>query len=182
MIENTNPSICIIDDSSVTTKIYGYLFNQFLVNPNISLFNHPWDINIHKLKKCDLIIIDEIMNDITGTQFIHDTINEYFKNDYHNFPNVIFISALDIGDIAERVKSLGIDKKIPAYRICQKPIIPEQLKSIVVSICPNLKKCLITNAVVPNSSLPWKSAMSRAIHEIFGIDYKDEPGKCTLSI
>lgn len=163
------PSICIIDDSSMTTKIYRYLVNQFLLDPNVSTYNHPWDVNVLKFSSCDLIIIDEIMDDVTGTEFIEEVLHELYQGRYHEFPNVIFASSLDAGDLHERIKLKKIDTMIPSYRVLQKPLSPESLKETIKAICPSIGECIVENSVVPNSELPWLVSIKKAWNEIFGI-------------
>jgi hypothetical protein len=182
MIEIKAPSICIIDDSSIATQMYAFIFHQLLFNPLIRTYNHPFDVNITNLKCCDLIVIDEIMEGMTGTNFIYHSITKNFENNYHLFPNVIFVSSLDPGDIHERVKSLHLDLIIPAYRVIEKPLVPAQIKAAVMSICPDLHKFIDPHAKVPNSDLPWKTALLQSFYEISGIKPKSPSKHCIVSM
>lgn len=168
-IKPKSPAVCIIDDSAMTTKIYSYLVKQFLDKPDVSVFNHPWDVDIRKMSSCDLIIIDEVMDDITGTSFIQEVLNDHFKGRYHEFPNVIFASSLDSGDIHERIKSKRLDKMIPSFRVLTKPISPEVFRTTMISICPRLEFCMMDTVEIPNSELPWLISVKKAIDEILGI-------------
>lgn len=179
---NQPPSICIVDDSAMTTKIFRYLIEQFLVEPKVTTFNHPWEVNLLEFAKCNLIIIDEIMDDMTGTDFIEDVMKEHFHGRYHDFPNVIFASSLDPGDLNERIKVKRLDTMIPSFRVIEKPLTPEILRSAVLSICPNLHKCVIPNAMIPNSELPWFVSIKKACDEVFGLSNVKPTKHCFVTM
>lgn len=177
------PSVCIIDDSPTTVKLYNYLFSNILMNPMIFTFTHPMKVNIENFKTCDLIVIDEIMEGMTGTQFLHDVIVNHFQQRFHDFPNVIFISSLDMGDMHERIKAYGLDHLIPSYRVLEKPVTPIEIKNTLLSICPTMEHHVAKKVLMPNSELPWKVAMSKAFHEIFGLkEPKSTSSQCFVSI
>lgn len=176
------PSVCIIDDSLMATKIYRYLIEQLLVDPKVTTFNHPWDVNVLEFKQCSLIIIDEIMDDMTGTDFLKSVLNEHFDGRFHEFPNVIFASSLDSGDINERIKSKRLDTMIPAYRVIQKPITPAILRQAIISICPNLEKKIRKDSITPNSELPWLVSIKKAIDEIIGINEPKPTNHCMVCL
>lgn len=176
------PSICIIDDSAMTTKIYRYLIQKFFIDPKVTTFNHPWDVNLLELNTCDLIIIDEVMDDITGTEFLAEVLIEQFEGRYHEFPNVIFISSLDSGDLNERIKIKKLDLMIPSFRVMRKPITPITLKNAITSICPNLCDCIIPDASLPNSELPWIISIKKALDEICGVTDTKPTKHCMISL
>jgi CheY-like chemotaxis protein len=176
------PSVCIIDDSPMTAKLYSFLFHQLLINPLIQTYTHPFEVSIKNLRCCDLIVIDEIMEGMTGTNFIYQTIKCNFESKYHLFPNVIFVSSLDPGDIHERVKSLNLDHMIPAYRVLEKPLIPAVMKATVMSICPDLHKFIDPHATTPNPNLPWGAALRQSFYEIVGIKNPPPCKHCVVSL
>jgi hypothetical protein len=181
-MKDLEPCICVIDDSMMTTTIYEYLFHQFFKNPKVSVYNHTWDVDIRNFGMCDLLMIDEIMDDMSGTQFIKELLVHYYHGRYHEFPNVIFASTLQTGDLHERIKSIGIDLLIPAYRVLQKPLNPNQMKQTILSICPNMEHCITQTALAPNSELPWAVSVQIAAMEIFGVKGGRDLKNCMISV
>ena len=181
-MKDQHPCICVIDDSQMTTTIYKYLFYQFFNDPIVSVFNHPWDVDIRDFSMCDLLMIDEIMDDMSGTEFIKDLLVHRYHGRYHEFPNVIFASTLQTGDLHERIKAIGIDLLIPAYRVLQKPLNPEHLKKTILSICPNMEHCIVKSALAPNPELPWSISIQISAMEIFGIKGGNDLKNCMISV
>ena len=180
-MNNKKPSVCIIDDSAMTTKLYRYLIEQFLEEPKVSTFTHPWDVNVLKLDGCGLLIIDEVMDDMSGTEFLEQVLTEHFAGHYHDFPNVIFASSLEPGDLIERIKARRLDTMLPAFRVLQKPLTPTMLRTTMLSLCKNLERYLQPNIEIPNSELPWHVSIKKAVDEILGLKDSKPTKHCMIA-
>lgn len=153
----TENHVCLIDSSKETISRLSFLVDSILMNARVSIHNSPASVNYESIKQCSLVIISEIMEDMTGTEFIGKLYDSYYMDEMERFPNIIFLTHLSMIEMVERLRYEDIFNKIPSFRILQKPVEPIELKRAITEICPVMCATVKNNIVVPKTLSPVES-------------------------
>jgi len=131
--------IAILDDvKGVRDSIKTYLLHHTFKKSEdirVDTICSYFDIESSQLLDYDLLIIDEAMEKVNGSEIVSH-LWHMVDRDYDKLPCIVFVTGFYRGVLDERLRKTGFDRNKLRYDVLQKPFKFIDLKKVIYEICP----------------------------------------------